>query len=842
MSVRYDCGSERRREAVRSTVGTDGRPVLNGIDYVEVASADQTTLELVFIHNLPGQADGVPDPGTALTRDNVVIDGGVRVQGIEIDGVSAAGNVLTVTVDEPGDFSTYTLRLIAAPGESAPPDGFDVHLGEVPFSFKADCRSDFDCEPDTYCPPDLVEDPPIDLLAKDYASFRRLMLDRMAVSVPEWTDRNAADPGVTLVEVLAYAGDHLSYHQDAVATEAYLGTARERASVRRHARLLDYTLHEGANARAWVAVTVDPAADGTVLPGPATRESGAVEDRGGTVLTSRIAALPARLSPEDLRSAMEAGAQVFETMHDLTVRSAYNEIRFYTWGEKECCLPVGATGATLQDPGNGLLELGPGSVLIFEETRSPTTGRPEDADPSRRHAVRLTHVRFTEDPLFPETPGDPPGTQRLRLAEVEWHRDDALPFPLCVEEVDGPGGDPEAVSVARGNVVLVDHGLTMGPRSLGAATASPFRPILDEGRLAWRRTVRLQTGERVPFDPDAPARKATGGDVRDALPAVFLREAGAEERLWSPGRDLLASSRFDRDFVVEADGNGGARLRFGDDRHGRCPDPGTELVARYRLGGGRVGNVGADAIAHIVSSDTGILSVRNPLASTGGEDPEPEREARLYAPQAFRSQQRAVTEEDYERAAQLHPDVQRAAATFRWTGSWHTVFLTVDRFGGRVVDRAFEAELVDFMERFPLAGYDLEVEPPRFVPVELVLTVCAHHDFVAADVKEALLQTFSSEVLSDGRVGFFHPDRFTFGESVFLSQIVSAAMAVPGVLWVDTDATPPKKNRFKRWDRPAGKELELGFMAMGRLEIARLDNDPSVPEYGRLEILMEGGR
>jgi hypothetical protein len=49
--------------------------------------------------------------------------------------------------------------------------------------------------------------------------------------------------------MLAYAADQLSYYQDAVATEAYLGTARRRTSARRHARLVDYFMHDGANAR-----------------------------------------------------------------------------------------------------------------------------------------------------------------------------------------------------------------------------------------------------------------------------------------------------------------------------------------------------------------------------------------------------------------------------------------------------------------------------------------------------------------------------------------------------------------------------------------------------------------
>ena len=96
------------------------------------------------------------------------------------------------------------------------------------------------------------------------------MLDRLSVTMPKWKERSPADIGVMLVELLAYEADYLSYHQDAVATEAYLGTARKRISVRRHARLLDYYLHDGCNARTWVTLSVAPEGDGTVLPGALT--------------------------------------------------------------------------------------------------------------------------------------------------------------------------------------------------------------------------------------------------------------------------------------------------------------------------------------------------------------------------------------------------------------------------------------------------------------------------------------------------------------------------------------------------------------------------------------------
>ena len=48
-------------------------------------------------------------------------------------------------------------------------------------------------------PPENLPAPLIDYLAKDYGSFRRLMLDRLSVIMPDWTERNPADPQVVKV-------------------------------------------------------------------------------------------------------------------------------------------------------------------------------------------------------------------------------------------------------------------------------------------------------------------------------------------------------------------------------------------------------------------------------------------------------------------------------------------------------------------------------------------------------------------------------------------------------------------------------------------------------------------
>ncbi|NOR41710.1 MAG: putative baseplate assembly protein, partial [Gammaproteobacteria bacterium] len=141
-------------------------------------SEDQTTLTVHFIHNLPGQEDQVPPlPASPLTPNSVIIRGGVRVKDMEVDSVESSGNILTIHVKKPGDFSLYTLYLVGSAIDNAPLEGFDHHLSEIEFSFKVNCQNEFDCKSTQVCPPEKLPEPSIDYLVKDYASFRRLILD-----------------------------------------------------------------------------------------------------------------------------------------------------------------------------------------------------------------------------------------------------------------------------------------------------------------------------------------------------------------------------------------------------------------------------------------------------------------------------------------------------------------------------------------------------------------------------------------------------------------------------------------------------------------------------------------
>jgi hypothetical protein len=829
--VRWRPEDDRRRDAISRLTPN----AINGIDFLEVvddpAQADaarQRTLLVQFIH--PVQKAGQTLPGSLLTPDNVVIRGGDRIRDPRVTSVAAAGRVLSVGVDRAGDFSTYTLALRTSVENDAPPQGFDPILSSVAFSFKAACPSDTDCAPAPSCGPQATGPAPeIDYLSRDYEGFRQLMLDRLSVLAPGWTERNPADVGVAVVEVLAYVGDYLSYRQDAVATEAYLGTARLRTSVRRHARLVDYAMHDGCNARAWVQVQPTSGAD---VPLPA-----------GTQLLTRLAGRPRRITGDfPVDPVTGEPPEVFETCRAATLRPDLERLRFYGWGAPEACLARGATRATLR--GDLTARLAPGDALLLHEVLGPHTGEPGDADTSRRHVVVLTRVAVSADPIGQNLEGAAGKAPKpLVLTEIEWGADDALPFPLCLssrtdlQHGEAPLAD---VSVAAGNLVLADHGRTRArtawevvpphatrPTPSGGVIDVParFRPALPEAPLTFA----------APLDFTSAGR-AVQTDPQTARAAVRLQSPDGG---WQPVADLLGAGPDYPGFVVEAEDDGSACLRFGDDDYGLRPEPGTLFDVRYRIGTGTAGNVGTGAIAHVYSEGgtvaDRIARVWNPLPARGGTSPESLEHVRQSAPVAFRTQRRAVTPADYARFAEKHPGVQKAAATFRWTGSWRTVFVTVDRVGGLDVDPAFEDGLRAWLEPFRMAGHDLEVDGPRFVPVELEVVVTVHPDHFAEDVREAVRREFGRGTLPGGQKAFFHPDHFTFGQPVFLSRVYAAAQAVHGVQRVQVTT-------LRRQGQTTSPALDSGRLEVGRLEIARLDDDPNHRERGLLRVLAQGGK
>ena len=456
-------------------------------------------------------------------------------------------------------------------------------------------------------------------------------------------------------------------------------------------------------------------------------------------------------------------------------------------------------------------------MLILEEVHG--AGLDEPPDVTHRWPVRL--AADPADGYDPVT-----GTH---VVEVTWYDDDRLPFALCAWRFPlGRCMGDVGAAVARGNVVLAGHGRLVEDEAVVPAVVpvqGRYSPALGQRGLAYA----------VPYS-DTAARAAAAAaalsiDPQDALADLVRLTDGRDD--WILQRDLLASDRFAADFVAEPDDDGTVHLRFGDDVSGRQPAAGLQFRASYRIGGGVAGNAGREVLTVPYPAMPGV-TVRNPLPAAGGAEPEPLEQVRQFAPQAFRVQERAVTDDDYATVARLDPRVQRAVGTRRWTGSWYTEFVTVDRLGGTGVDASFRSELEAELERYRMAGSDVAVQAPVYVPLAIGLEVCVAPGHFRGTVKAALIEAFSTRDLPGGGRGFFHPDNFTFAVPVYLSAVVAAAMAVPGVAWVDVV-------EFQRLGQQPTGELAAGLIAMDRVEVARCDSEAADPAAGRIGFTMSGG-
>lgn len=835
MTVTLTTPREDRLRLVRESQADPALTPLNGIDFIDVDPADEGTLFVTFVFDVdttvdPPQATAV---GSALAPGQFHIVGGERITPVNVQSICrVASNRVAVVVNPVGDFSVYTLQ-IGSP--ASVPYGFDPMLSSATFIFHVECTNRFDCKTAPVCPPATVKAPPIDYMAKDYPAFVTVMLDRLTLLAPGWMERNAADLGVAVVEVLAYVADQLSYRHDVVDTEAYLPTARLRTSLRRHAKLVDYQIGDGSNARAWLALTLNNDLTTGVPAGTRCCTS-----------FSGVTAPDLFSTTEMYVAAINAGAQFFQVLADTytddapprpRARALYagnNLMRLYNWSAREVCLPAGTTSATL----DGNFKLSNGDVLLLAEVLGPHTGVPADANPANRCVVRLTADGVPGyDPLY--------GTARP-VTQITWHRDDALTFPVCISAETGSGSFIAGVTAAYGNVVLVDHGRMLGapleamPEVLNPAAADTrFRPQLAEPNLTFAASNPYVLTPPAPGASPISAAAFAQWTAADTLPELTVSSTDSDGNVfaWLPATDLLDAGASTYEFVTEIENDGTAFLRFGNGTNGAAATTGMSFTAQYRVGNGTAGNVGRDTIVLMDRSFPGggyVASLTNPLPAAGGVDPESNEHVRQNAPVALLTQERCVTPADYAARAMQMPGVARAAATFRWTGSWLTMFVTIERDDNVAVDASFKTQVEQYLNVYRMAGVDLEVEDAIRVPLHIAIHVCAAPGYVATDVEAVLLQVFSDGVLADGTLGMFNPQRFVMGQPYYLSPLIAAAQSVDGVQSVRMDA-------FELGANPGATGLSAGVLTPDTVQLFELANDPNYPERGYFELTVDGG-
>lgn len=772
-------------------------PGMLGIDRVAVDDAN-ARLTVVFLSPV-----ALPAQNFLLTPSSYTLTGGQRLfpRILRVDfppPTSPPSPIESVilTLDAIGDFSIYTLTV------SGP--GIDPFFASRKLRFRLACDDRFDCsQPAAQSPPPARLPVTIDYMSKDFASFRQALLDFIPTRLPSYTERSEADIGMMLLELFAATADNLSYLQDRVANEAFLNSASQRRSVAGHLALIGYQMDEGASAHTWLQL--------------------------------QVASQPAL--PADLRVGNHAATGetqiVFEPLGEVTLDAALNQMGLYDWGNLNCCLPASALSAALVGQ---FEQLSTGDYLLF------------DNGAGVRDVVRLTSPPQVVAVAGVASPpvGSPPAANSITI--VSWSQATPLSASYCL-----------AQTVVRGNLVPATHGLSVSEdlRNLKPAQIAQVNmelAALGPGQSLPRQRLTLSQAPLARLDPEtyslgnglAPLSSAAPSFTSRAPRGVSTLQVEVDGVVLQEQTTLLDSQPDDQVFRVEIDDAAEATVVFGDGTFGAAPSPVSVVTASYRAGGGAAGNVGAGTLTEASSATAmpWLISVTNPVAATGGRDLESGDHARRIGPATFHQPLVAVTASDYESAATAFTAgngaaaIQRANANFEWTGSWLTVTLSADPLGVEGLTGDLQQQLLQYLGTRRLAGYDLEVSGPRYVPIEMEIQVSVVAGAQQGDVEQALLEAFSNGALATGGTGFFYPDTFTFGSNLYVSRIYAAAMAVPGV--ASAEITLLAKLHALQPAQETAVNLAQGFLAVGADEIVRLDNDPNFPQNGTLSVVATG--
>lgn len=518
---------------------------------------------------------------------------------------------------------------------------------------------------------------------RSYEQLRDELLSRIPVYAPEWTDHNASDPGVTLIELFSYLGENLLYRFNQIPDATKI----------EFLRLLQIPLRPAKPAHSMVSLITKESSGVAVQIGTTALAGDVAFETVTEVRALPLTALAVSKARSETPPGGSEAAEYFKyakSSADVTTPLAY----------KTALMSPDASTQVMDfgEAVDGMMWL---AVLAEKaELRDATLA----ALASHKDAPLLLNLGFVPDVTIEQ--------QKQQEQEQESHRQSFTDLFRCPGEGASSRGAAVQwqISTSRLNAEQQPEYRnlsTVGDSSEGLSregvvrlqlprdlqSMGPFNPddsdqegvgelppLLDdeelEGRLLfWLRAFRLDESrfgrvlyvganatELVQTVKARTEVLGTGNGQpnqsfplvhRQVVPGSLILEVEELDgwRRWQEVDNFHASSESALDYVLDA---AAGQARFGNGLNGYAPQIGQRIRAvSYRYGGGAQGNVASGAINRIKPNLP--LKVSNPLPAYGGADAEALEVALERIPAELRRRDRAVTSSDFKELALLTP-------------------------------------------------------------------------------------------------------------------------------------------------------------------------------------------
>ena len=242
---------------------------------------------------------------------------------------------------------------------------------------------------------------------------------------------------------------------------------------------------------------------------------------------------------------------------------------------------------------------------------------------------------------------------------------------------------------------------------------------------------------------------------------------------WTRVKDFLSSTPEDRHYMVEIDEFNNTYLLFGNGRSGMKVPSGYNVQCSYRIGGGYIGNVGLNTINTLLNIDiAGIASITNAeQAIQAGVDSEDIEHARISAPKIYRTQQRAITAQDFEDIASTFKGVSKAKCVETFNPQ-NEVYIYVAPEGYSPLTNQLKNDLLAYLNEVKLIHVNPVIFDATYLEYDIDVSVTAYSNFVNSQVKGAV-----EAILLES----FAPEYMEFDEDILIANIYKTVLSVEGV-------------------------------------------------------------
>ena len=560
---------------------------------------------------------------------------------------------------------------------------------------------------------------------------------------PEWTDHNLHDPGMTLIDLLAWLVEIQLYRLDYISERHRL----------KYLKLLGITPLPAIPASVDIQFTTNTPQH---VPAKTPLTVTSVSSELVFETDDAVEALPVTVT-----SLISYAEYQFI---DVTPFNNAQKTYFYAFGEhpkRHDALYFGLDLDLSIPLPEKTLKLG---IYLFEDDLPPTGEHGEKPTPIYPSSETIweywdntdwqpLNIRMTDETITTishsglvqcELP-EPIVKQRFPYASEQLKLSDKLFWIRC-RIIQAAYEIPPRIHRIIPNIVTVTQGKTLTEHDLGSSSGLPFQEF------------HIQ---RAPIVPGSHRVTIHGKE-------------------WCVVNDLDASQPDDEHYIIDlATGT----IRFGDGLHGAIPPKNVNIHVTYRNGGGTQGNIKAGTINEVVKSQGVEITATNPFPASGGKDAEDIEQAFIRFRKDLMIPYTAVTADDYEEIVKATPGLRVARAKARLSSEHENeVIVVVIPFSFSqkpLPSEGFKRTVCEHLDRHRLITTRLIIRDPDYVRVSVSAEITMMTGYQAEQLKGRIQQELNSFLSPIQRESDDHA--WPFGRPVYRSEIYGLLEEVEGV-------------------------------------------------------------